>query len=217
MASTRLPRRLVLPALPVALAAPVAEAQIVYTDTGDLTITNGAIFIDFYYDDPIDGIRGSASTESADPWSQDIVLYFPRDTSSVWAYGLSSGSFAVNWPNRARHYSAGSLIPSSGSWYYAAYIRVYNPVTNWAFNTRSYLGVSLYHTSESPDLYGWVELTLTETSLTVHGFAMDLSGAPIKAGDTGITPVPEPATTSALAALLAGSAALYAKRRKRTA
>ena len=63
--------------------------------------------------------------------------------------------------------------------------------------------------------FGWAEVSLNAgNTLTLYGFAYDNTGGQILAG---VTAVPEPATTGAIAAALAGSVAAFEARRRRKA
>ncbi len=77
-----------------------------------------------------------------------------------------------------------------------------------------YYGFSL---TDGSTVYGWMSVTNvpgfgTGTG-TVNEWAYDTTGASIAVGQ--ITAIPEPATTAAVAALLAGSAAVWKRRRQK--
>jgi hypothetical protein len=78
--------------------------------------------------------------------------------------------------------------------------------TPWTPGTTGFIGVK-FDTNSTP-LFGWVQISYNlDQSVTVHDFAYESSGAPIAL-------VPEPSNNAVLAGLLAGSAALWRKRRK---
>lgn len=212
-------RRLALPALPVAFAAASqsAQAQIVYTDITDITIgdpnfTTQSIYLDL---DRSGGGSVFASTNQAQVPGADFRFYFEftqgtgkggfydpavislRQTSAqilttffsnnIYAFGADiPGAYANTfWTNS-------SLSPSAGSGYYA--LQIIN-------------GGNSY--------YGWARVTNTGRlgNLTLHDFAINsIPNEPITAGQ--MSAIPEPSTYAAVAGLLAGSAAMFRRRRR---
>ncbi len=224
---SRLSRRL-LPAAPLALAAiPSAQAVIVYSGTVDLTTASDpsvGIFVDF-----INGTAATGSSNSSDSplpsanLSLSINPYYPP-LYTVYGrarndYGAGAG-LALDLSSM-KVTPLGANVPINGSLTFSAFNgfgyfnnQEPNETAAWPFTDfTAYVGVSI--NSGSVPVYGWMLVTLNSNyTLTLHSFALDNSGAAILTGDTGATPVPEPATTAALTALLAGTATLWRRRSK---
>ncbi|WP_169980876.1 PEP-CTERM sorting domain-containing protein [Tautonia rosea] len=84
-------------------------------------------------------------------------------------------------------------------------------------STDKYLGLS-FEDDLGTTLYGWVRLSETgdfspSSRLRISGFAYDTTGAGIRAGDTGVQPVPEPST--AVAGLIGAACCLGVAWRRR--
>lgn len=84
-------------------------------------------------------------------------------------------------------------------------------LSGWGFGDRAYVGVRLEEGATETFRYGWLDVSRDGSStFTVYGLALEQTiGVGIEAGA-----VPEPATTGLMAAL-AGSAAVFAARRRR--
>ena len=222
-----------LPAAPLALAAVhSANAAIIYTNPADITInstgsivfyigtgvlTDTAIFVgpgdarrlpgySFYmgfWD------RNSQGSDAPYVWTPTYQRTFKRVVADAI---LPEGNA------RAALLTPGAMIsPSLGPGLSFATSSDYtflnrNDITgsSWTPGTTGYLGLEL----NSGANFGWVQISYNaDKTLTVYDFAYESSGGSILAG-AGAAAVPEPTTTAALAGLLAGSAALFAKRRQ---
>lgn len=219
----RIARRVTLPAIPVAfVAVPTSEAQIVYTDPTDLTISSVGAMIYFDLGLPGGG-AGSAATSSFA--GADFRLLFDSTTSrpgiramdSGGLYGKVWGNYLVNnW--FASKFAAGATIGDGTPWVGGGLYLTYGSNPSWPAGTTGYLGLRLQTFPATSIYYGWARVTFSGSTFTLHDFAYEqTAGTPIAAGATAI---PEPATNAALtglAALLAGSAAAYRRRQQQTA
>jgi hypothetical protein len=134
---------------------------------------------------------------------------FARDTQAGYVAGKV---FTAGHPaDYAQAFAAGSSINASStqaSIFYGAQV-----LSNTSFSTPSFLG---FQTSAGN--FGWMQLSLAPRAsdglivVTIDGWAMEDSGAPIAAGST--TSIPEP---NCLALLAAGSAGILARRRRKNA
>lgn len=221
--------KVALPAAPIALAAlPAAHAQIVYTNPADVTMDYSSgkfIYIDM-------GTGGSQGTMvlGTPSWQNNNVapiaspsfyLFFRYNNNNPeWSANNTSifdgNNLVVANNNDVRDLSYGSLIDGTTTTRgnYAILAGVYNSgTTEWTPGTTGYIGVQ-FDMSTSP-LFGWVHMSYNaDKSITVYDFAYNASGGGIAAGAGA---VPEPASSAAIAGLLAGTALLFAKRRKKTA
>lgn len=228
--------RAALPAAPLALVAlPSAKAQIIYTNPADITIdstgsivlfigtgltTDTAIFVGPGNERRLHGYsfyiafadRAHQGSNAPYVWTPSYQPTFKRVVSDAI---LGDGNA------RAALLTAGALIsPSLGPGLTFANTSNYtylnrNNITgsSWTAGTTGYLGLEL----NSGANFGWIQVSYNaDKTLTVYDFAYEASGGGIAAGATGVNAVPEPAATAAIASLLAGSAALHAKRRRRT-
>jgi hypothetical protein len=222
--------RTALPSAPLALAAiPSAHAAIIYTDAGDVTFSfSDSKFL--WVDMGTAGSPGAAALGAQDHYhptitSPSFYLWFrysgnrPEWVSNDAAFTPGPGrvfdgvnnSVAING-NYVALLNVGDVV--SGSLSLTSNYRPFRTTgTNgspWATpETTGYIGVE-FNTNTTP-LFGWVQISYNANqSITVHDFAYESSGG-------AITIIPESSTFAALAGLLAGSAALYAKRRKRAA
>lgn len=218
--------RKALPAAPLALiAVPSAHAVIIYTPANvTMSFADGQFL---WVDMGTGGSPGAAALGPQDRYhptitSPSFYLFFrynsggPEWVSNDGAVspgrvfdGNNNAVAQTGISNTVRDLALGTTIDGSlnlGS----NYSRINRSGINdaqWAPGTTGYIGVE-FNTNTSP-LFGWVQLSYNlDQSITVHDFAYESSGGAIGAG------IPEPATTVALAGLLAGSAALYAKRRR---
>ncbi len=167
---------------------------------------------------------GAISTSSGLS-GKDFQLTFAYSNSAIpKLFLISSGSEVARFggQDKAVNFSLGATIDSgagfSGS--NTALNNNGNNDANWAAGTAGFLGVKFDadDTAGTSIVFSWILVTYNSNStLTVHSFAYEASGAAILAGDTGdgFVAIPEPAETTALATLLAGSIALYARRRLR--
>lgn len=212
--------RFALPALPLALQAlPNADAQIIYTDPADITLQPGSGSI--YFDVNLDGGGNAARTTFFA--GADFNLYFTGGGAGSQPYLLnyplsSAAGDATPWGGTLLRLDAGDAVDATlGFNTFGGFINENGSNDeNWAAGTTGFLGLKLRFGGE--DHFGWARLTYAEDlALTLHDFAYNATAnAAIAAGDTGrFTPVPEASTMWAGAAvLLAGSAAVYRKRRQ---
>jgi hypothetical protein len=117
-------------------------------------------------------------------------------------------------------FTTGDLISSETSKFNPSYSSAFytttsgDPATASApdFGPDSFLGFT-----DDSGKYGWLEVTWSNNSKTfeILSGAYEDSGAAIRAGDTGISAIPEP--TSNLALLALGSAGVLSHRRRRRA
>ncbi len=202
--------KLALPTLPVALAAATpAMAQIVYTDFPDIT-ANKAQSESIYFDlDRSGGGTTFASTNLDDVPGRDFQLYFPNiEASKPYIINLVDGgavSAKTGW--FATNFAAGAVIepPADAAFFEGLFPILTSP-------DPYFLGLRL--TADESEYFGWARITSSESAVTLHDFAYNSTpGGEILAGATASV-IPEPSTYAAVAGLLAGSAALYARRRK---
>ena len=218
--------RMALPALPLALAStPAAQAAIIYTDANDLTFSySDSKFL--WVDMGTGGLPGAASLGVQDHTNPPIAspsfyLWFsysggrPEWVSNDGAFPVGpqrvfdglENSVAVSG-NYIRNLTVGDVVSDSldltGN--YKPFRTNGTNGTPWTPGTTGFIGVK-FNTNSTP-LFGWVQISYNlDQSVTVHDFAYESSGAPIAL-------VPEPSNNAVLAGLLAGSAALWRKRRK---
>lgn len=202
--------RTVIPVIPLA-ALPAAAAQVIHTDIADITLTtsfSGAIYLD------VDGRSAQLSLFSSQPAGYDFSLYFVSQ-NALRPYILHANldrrmaGEALSFGSRLFNLDEGESIGSnltfagSGGWIN----KDGTNDANWAAGSSGFLGFRFI--SEGVLHYGWAQITYgADQSLTLHDFAYEASAnTAIPAGA-----VPEPATSSALAGLLAGSALLFSRR-----
>ncbi len=197
-----------------ALAATSASAAIVYSGTVNLTASD-TIFFDLAQ-------TGTTPIENAStipvPNTNFMLMSAPSSAVIITALspeaGVAGGSYTV--PGYAPIPWASNLpfatTVDSTATFTAGQILLDPILGGWPIESgHGYLGLQL------GSHYGWAQVSYTSTpsgnSLTLHDFAYeDTANTPIQAGA-----IPEPSTYAALTGLLAGSAALYARRRKRAA
>ena len=199
--------RTALPAAPLALAAiPSAHAAIIYTNPTDTTTTGTSIL---YLDMGASGAGGSISG-NANIDADFALLSFSAGKPVLYGLVSSSHGFSATG-NLEKNFQLNDTIGGTAD-LSAGFINYLGANdANWAAGTKGYLGVQ-FDAVTAGTVYGWIQVSYnSDLSLTVYDFAYQSDGSAIAAGATS---VPEPAATTALAALLAGSAALYAKRRQ---
>jgi hypothetical protein len=208
-----------LPAAPFALAAvPSAHATIISTPV-DLTLLasdNEFIYVDM-------GIGGSPGTAAlASPGNTSSVphpsfyLFFRYNSNNPeW---VSNNTVFDGGGNEVAHTNSGNTVnllafgaTVDGSLNFGGnYANIAGQGTSntpWTPGTSGYIGLEL--NSNTSPLFGWAEISYNaDKSLTLDSFAFDNTGGAVGAG------IPEPAVTAMMAGLLAGSAVLYAKRRR---
>lgn len=217
-------RNVVLPAVPAVLVAPLANAQIVYT-SANVTLAfsdSKFLFVDM-------GTGGQPGAAALGPQNQSLstvsspsfYLFFRYNSGRPEWVSNNQTTFSGN--NQVSHASVGN---------YVGLLALGAPINNllslqgnytpfrvsgangtvWTPGTSGFIGVK-FDTTTSP-LFGWVQVSYNaDQSISVIDFAYEASGGAILAGA-----VPEPSTSSLLVTgLLAGSAALYLRRRKSAA
>jgi len=212
-------------------AAPHASASIVYIDFGSLEANNATpIYVD---------VLGGQASSSGPLLSANFILrdfdnkpYKPSITSytSTSDNGISLGSGLGLGPKPyVAKLNFGDLISGSNNpptifnnspppAYFAGATPpgppTYPQGGAWAGSgvTTGYMGFEI-NASTTP-LYGWLNVSYNGANgdMTLNNGAYETTGAPIQAGV-----VPEPADSAVLAAALAGSAVLFARRRRRQA
>ncbi len=220
--------RKALPAAPLALAAiPSANAAIIHTDAGNLTFAfSDSQFL--WVDMGTGGSPGAAAVGAQNHYNPTVAspsfyLWFrysggrPEWVSNDQAFPAPrrvfdgvNNSVAING-NYVRLLNVGDTV--DGSLYMQSNYKPFrtsgNNNTPWTPGTTGYIGVE-FNTNTTP-LFGWVQISYNiDQSVTVRDFAYESTGA-------GITIVPEPSSYAVLAGLLAGSAALYRRRRQKLA
>ncbi len=131
----------------------------------------------------------------------------------------SNGSIIISG-SYAQKFSLGSPIDGTGSLSTSyTYLNIGSANdANWAAGITGFLGVKFDADDGAGTsiVFGWIRASFdVGNSITVYDFAYESNGGAILAGDLG-SAIPEPSTYAALAGLLAGTAALYAKRRRAT-
>jgi hypothetical protein len=129
------------------------------------------------------------------------------DSSKPIISGSDSGSgIAINGGYASR-FNGGEIISSSLYFVGTADI-AYSGIGNFSLEPRGFLG--LRFDNNGTDNFGWADIEFNSSDqLVLYSFAYDDSGSAIQAGA-----IPEPRTSAFLAALVAGSAAMFARRRK---
>jgi len=205
----------------VASVAAAANGAIVHHNPADYTIT-GRAPVSAYVD-----LMGGTVSSSAVAGVSDLVFITSADTDmKPYTYldqvaGSSDSLVALNgafpFPNAPRLFTEGESIDA------ATGTRgiIDDPNSPQAGGSNSLYGYSFVEAGTT--LFGWIRVSNstdgadtpeTETddinTVVIHEWAYETSGAPIAAGA-----VPE-ASTSAMMAVLAGSAALYRRRGRKT-
>jgi hypothetical protein len=222
---TKVPRphhRVVLPALPLALAsASTVGAAVVYTNPADLTSTGGNV----YWDMGSNGSPGSASMSTTG--SDDFVLTFgtsyskggsaPTDLSDPRLITQGGAQVAVNASSKpgVKSFAAGETIGGGSLTFNSGDFGV-SPGSNNSYGDFSaaevgYVGLAF--NAGSGTNYGWAQIGYSGAAITLYDFAYESDiGVAIEAGAT--SSIPEPSAAAGLAGLLAGSVALYSRRRR---
>ncbi len=222
--SRKNPKNIALPlgsavaALGVMGGARSASAAVIYFDPSPTT-SSTSVPSDAY----VDIIGGVSSNSPLPGYNFDLTHAVesgkPKPTKPT--INTNTGpNFTVNAGGYVAKLNAGYVISGSsnfqsGGLLAATYFGGSGPVASgpWAppNDGTGFVGFSIE--PASTPLYGWMRLTYDSSSgnLTVADWAYEDSGNSIAAGAT----IPEPAETVMIAALLAGSAALFARRRRK--
>ncbi len=203
--------RKIMMAAPLAAAlAPASHADIVYTSLGaGQTISSGSML---YFNAETGHYAGSGF-----PGVQ-FELYFKPSANNVYFKGIN-----------------GSVVASDDNLYNSKiYHRTYklsygtpilplleHSVTymHFLFNSQTFGlwapdgSINYAGFQDTASNYGWAEISYNvDKSVTLYGFAYNSTGQDIRAGQTV---VPEPGAAGIIGAVVAGSAAAWAARRKR--
>jgi hypothetical protein len=213
--------RVVLPALPLALAsASTVGAAVVYTNPADLTSTGGNV----YWDMGSNGSPGSASTSTTG--SDDFVLTFGTkyskgstitdlDDPRLSTQGGAQVAMNASSKPGVKSFAAGETIGGGGLTFNSGDFGV-SPGSNNSygdFSAGEFGYVGLAFNGGSGTNYGWAQIGYSGTAITLYDFAYESAiGVAIEAGAT--SSIPEPSAAAGLAGLLAGSVALYSRRRR---
>jgi|GEM_PF-6317607 hypothetical protein len=191
--------RKIIAALPVIIGANSASAEIVYWQESSGVSRDFSMEFNFF-DKTIGG-----------EWA-------PGSFSLMWKHGLFiQGGTSTGIATSAGQLSLlsfGDLIDDQ-----LTFDEGFAYTSSWPSSSEpGYAGFQF--TIEDSTYYGWALFgvdaeNVYDGELTLYGFAYDNTGAAITAG--AISAVPEPTTTTAIAGLLAGSAAAFAVRRRRKA
>jgi hypothetical protein len=197
-----------VPAL-AGLAAVPASGMIVYTPV------NGGAGQTISYG-PLVGIFFSPDLQQISPTyfsGAELLLTFHLSSLVPYSYPNpnADGATAVSGHYAAK-LDAGTEIGYSLIFRTGPRPLYYYTAGPWSPGTRDYLGFGFFIGSNLQANFAWADVSYnSDNSLTLYGFAYETTlGANITAGA-----VPEPAESAAFAALLAGSAAAYAARKKR--
>jgi hypothetical protein len=202
--------RVALPALPIALAsATTAGAAVIYTNPEDLTANGGSV----YWDMGSNGLGGSADNVSTG--SDDFVLTFGT------TYNKSGGGNVQDLSDpRLITQGSAQVVTSGGS---KPTVRPFSPGEMIDANSLNFSSgdldagnggyVGLSFNGGAGTNYGWAQIGYNGTTLALYDFAYESQvGVGIAAGAT--SSIPEPSAAAGIAGLLAGSAALYSRRRR---
>jgi hypothetical protein len=197
-------KKTLLTAAAVSATIPMARAQVAYHEINQV-ITGGAgqLFIDL-------DTGTFANTFFS---GSDFRFYFtsgntenPQSVNGLWETA-QSGGYAARYTS-----GAAMALTSMSSRGYFEYNYEDTHSGNWQGDTgaaTAYLGIKNWQDLRE----GWVGIRYNDAAntITVESFAW---GQPSDNLTAGQVPVPEPAETAAVMALLAGSAALYHRRRQ---
>jgi len=218
---------LALPAIPVALAsASSAHAQILYTSLGSgVSVDRGHRL---YFN--LNPTGGEAIAGTSDFAGADFHLRFYLNDpalpllSTAANFGNTTNGILQDGSGFVTRLNHGDAVSSSGTFsnggsLHAVYFTYYGNNPAWVAGSGSgYIGLSLSGSGNT--YYGWARVSYDDASIanaamTLYDFAINTTAfAPINAGQGAA--IPEPSDTAVvvgLAALLAGSAAHWRRRK----
>lgn len=214
-------------ALAAAALAPDASAAIVGDDLNFTVTTSDVVYLDF------DNTLGHGYLHPNNEDGNEFEVGFRNGNSERPYFRSRSGTTAVVgsemyfwFGNKRTAYDLSadtsidelSLLGSQNQAAYLEWTYYYSDMGPWTGGGSGFLGFSFLNGTTNETNYGFVEINYNDTANTLElvRFAYDNTGAGILAG-ASLTAVPEPSTTAAVMALVAGSAALFTARRRRAA
>jgi hypothetical protein len=215
-------------ALAVAALTPHADAKIVGADLNFTLTTSDVVYLDF------DNTLGHGYLHTNNEDGNEFEVGFRLGKNELPYFRSRSGTTATDASVVTFNYyyysldyftpkkiTGGTVIGTSSTLMgenSAAYLDTSYSQGNWAGGGSGYLGFSFLNGATDETNYGFVEINYNDDANTLElvRFAYDNTGAGILAG-ASLTAVPEPSTTAAVMALVAGSAALFTARRRRAA
>jgi hypothetical protein len=219
-------------ALAVAALTPHADAKIVGADLNFTLTTSDVVYLDFdntlghgyLHSNSEDGDEfqvGFRDGVSGRPYfrSQSGTTLIDSDSVYIYYYQYGYAYLANQLVSGVHTISSDRPMQAANEPAYLEY-KDYFGSTFWGGGGTSsgYLGFSFLNGATNDPNYGFVEINYNDDANTLElvRFAYDDTGAGILAG-ASLTAVPEPSTTAAVMALVAGSAALFTARRRRAA
>lgn len=206
----------------VGLEPEQADATILYTDAGDLTITHGSyILFDLDRSGPSPYVSTSyyavAGRDFAPLPSGAYYGYAPNYTYMfhVNAAAGNAGAITGGVKGRLSMLSAGAAIGPASTWDtgYFSYFDVNNdPSYPWVDGGTAFVGLRL--DTGAIARYGWARITYDGTDIvTLHDFAVQLTPETAILAGAGAPILPEPSSLAIWGAL--GAAGLLDHRRRR--
>ena len=197
-------KKLLLGAAAVSASISAAKAQINYVDIPDQTLASGeGIYFDF---------DGGTASSFLTAYS-DFRIYFGGGDTVRAETAVYGGVWQVATSvSRAARYVYGASLAFSGLQSSAEFTYgtagqwVDDPGTDTAF-------LAVQNATDFRKVWIGVKFSDADNEVTVESFGVAPQSVALKAGE-GMAPVPEPAETAAVMALLAGAAAMYRRRQR---
>lgn len=199
----------------VAGQAEHAQAGIIYSGVQDVTLTNGSpgIYINMVTNTS-SGTPAGAPGWEINPYVNGgstgsyFGMYLPLGATQLVKSSTTPGGGDVG------NLSAGTVIGPGSTWIGQPSQFGFmnnNTAGAWVQPTDGYMGIEFKDPSVNGGnlVYGWMQISKTSTGEPARGgptgitfvdWAYDNSGSAIAAGDTGASPVPEPASLALMAA-----------------
>jgi hypothetical protein len=186
-------------------AGTASQAAIVHTDISDLTVSAGG---NIYF-----SLTSQAADTTGAVVEQFRLFFFANLPGEPSIVGVANSGAAAGYLGALYSYSSvltvGATVNNSRTFFSSSHL-AYGSTGEWDPGDRGYLGLRI---DSGGIKYGWADVSYNaNNSLTLYSFAYENSGASIAAGV-----VPEPATTGAMAAILAGAVGAFEARRRRKA